>query len=59
MISNLKQGFETLNFMHIHRQFNKIADSLSKKDLKDEPRWLYFEEFFNGSIVREDKLQIL
>jgi ribonuclease HI len=39
MISNLKQGFETLNFMHIHRQFNKIADSLSKKALKDEPGW--------------------
>ena len=59
MISNLKRGFETLNFMHIHRQFNKIANSLSKKALKDEPGWLYFEEFFNGSIVREDKLQIL
>jgi hypothetical protein len=58
-ISNLKQGFETLNFMHIHRQFNKIADSLSKKALKDKPRWLYFEENINGTTIREDKLHIL
>jgi ribonuclease HI len=58
-ISNLKQGFETLNFMHIHRQFNKIVDSLSKKALKDKPGWLYFEENVNGTTIREDKLHIL
>jgi hypothetical protein len=45
--------------MHIHRQFNKIADSLSKKALKDKPGWLYFEEIINGTTIREDKLHIL
>jgi hypothetical protein len=58
-ISNLKQGFETLNFMHIHRQFNKITDSLSKKALKDKPGWRYFEENVNGTKIRDDKLHIL
>jgi hypothetical protein len=31
----LKKGYEMINFMHIHRQFNKEADSLSKKALKE------------------------
>jgi hypothetical protein len=58
-ISSLKKGFETLNFMHIHGQFNKITDSLSKKALKDKPGWLYFEENVNGTIIRDEKLHIL
>jgi len=28
-IRRLRTGFETINFMHIHRQFNKVVDNLS------------------------------
>jgi len=31
----LKKGYEKINFMHIHRQFNKEAENLSKKALKE------------------------
>ena len=58
-ISILKKGFEALNFMHIHRQFNKIADSLSKKALNDKLGWPTFEEHNNGTIVRTGELHIL
>jgi len=35
MIKLLKNGFETIYFMRIHRQYNKVADKLSKKALND------------------------
>jgi len=40
----LNKGYEKLNFMHINRQFNKEADSLSKKALKEPFGWLFYEE---------------
>jgi ribonuclease HI len=55
----LKKGYEMINFMHIHRQFNKEADNLSKKALKEPFRWLFYEEIEKGSIIRSDKMQIL
>jgi hypothetical protein len=54
----LKNGFETINFMHIHRQYNKEADNLSKKALNDSLGWLFFEDLDNGSIVRSGKFYI-
>jgi hypothetical protein len=39
----LKNGFETIKFMHIHRQFNKVANNLSKKALKGNSGWIYYE----------------
>jgi hypothetical protein len=32
--------------MHIYRQFNKVADGLSKKALKDNIGWNYTEISF-------------
>jgi hypothetical protein len=58
-VSTLKKGFGTINFMHIHRQFNKVADNLSKKALNDTLGWLFFEELGNGSTVRSGELHIL
>jgi hypothetical protein len=37
--------------MHIHRQFNKVADNLSKMALKDTPGWLFYEEIFEEVVV--------
>jgi hypothetical protein len=44
--------------MHVHRQFNKEADNLSKKALKGNTGWLYYEELVDGSVVYADKLYI-
>jgi len=50
-IKRLKDGFESINFMHIHRQFNKVADRLSKMALKDTPGWLFYEELYEEVVV--------
>jgi hypothetical protein len=57
-IRRLKTRFETINFMHIHRQFNKVADSLSKKALKDNTGWLFYEDLVNGTTVSTGKFYI-
>jgi hypothetical protein len=44
--------------MHVHRQFNIEADNLSKKALKGNTGWHYYEELVDGSIVSTDKLYI-
>jgi hypothetical protein len=40
-ITSLKDGFDSIKFIHIHRQFNKVADNLSKMALKDTLGWLF------------------
>jgi ribonuclease HI len=43
-IGRLKDQFDSIKFMHVHRKFNKEADILSKKALKKNIGWLYYEE---------------
>ena len=57
-IRRLKDKFETIKFMHVHRQFNKEADILSKKALKENTGWLYYEELVEGSVVSTYKFYI-
>jgi hypothetical protein len=44
--------------MHIQRQFNKVADNLSKKELNENIGWLYYEDLDNGTTVRSGKFYI-
>jgi hypothetical protein len=57
-IRSLKDKFESIKFMHVHRQFNKVAYILSKKALKGSIGWLYYEVLVDGTAVDADKLYI-
>jgi len=54
-IRSLKAGFEDIHFMHIHREFNTMADQLSKKSLDSPLGWFYYEEIFNENGVNTDR----
>jgi hypothetical protein len=41
-IRRLKDKFDGIKFMHVHRKFNSEADSLSKKALNYPMGWLFF-----------------
>jgi hypothetical protein len=44
--------------MHVHRQFNKVADNLSKKALKGNFGWLFYEEIVDGTVVCTENFYI-
>jgi hypothetical protein len=44
--------------MHIHKEFNTLADQLSKKALDSPMGWFYYEEIFNENIVNKDTFKI-
>lgn len=50
---------KAIKFMHIHRQFNKVAHILSKEILKGSTGWLYYEVLVDGTVIDADKLYIL
>jgi hypothetical protein len=54
----LRGHFTGIKSMHVHRQFNYEADSLSKKDLTSPIGWLHFEESYMGSVINADRLYI-
>jgi ribonuclease HI len=54
----LKEGFEDIHFMHIHREFNTVADQLSKKALDNPLGWFYYEEIFKENVVNTDRFLI-
>jgi ribonuclease HI len=58
-IKRLKDSFEVIKFMHVHRKYNSEADFLSKKSLDCPTGWLFFEESIKGVIVKADKYFIL
>jgi ribonuclease HI len=57
-IKRLKEGFEDIKFMHIHREFNTVADHLSKKAMDNALGWYHFEEIHNGTVVNKDSIKI-
>jgi hypothetical protein len=57
-IRSLKDKFESIKFMHVHREFNKVADNLSKKALKGNTGWLTYEEIVDGTVVCAENLYI-
>jgi hypothetical protein len=54
-ITSLKDTFNGVKFMHVHRKFNTEADTLSKHALSCSIRWLYCEESIEGSVVNADR----
>jgi hypothetical protein len=50
-VIELKQNFSWIQYFHVHRKFNSLADSLSKKDLWKHIRWLSCEEVFEDSMT--------
>jgi ribonuclease HI len=57
-IKSLKVGFEDIKFMHIHREFNTVADQLSKKAMDNPLGWFHYEEILNGTVVNKDSIKI-
>jgi hypothetical protein len=53
-IKRLKDSFDGIKFMHVHRKFNSEANSLSKKAVDCSIGCLFFEEYIEGSIVSAD-----
>jgi len=43
-IKRLKVEFEEIKFMHIHREFNSVANNLSKKAMDITLVWFHYEE---------------
>jgi hypothetical protein len=57
-IKSLKLRFEEIQFMHIHREFNSVADKLSKKALDNPLGCFYYEEFFKENVVNSGSFMI-
>jgi ribonuclease HI len=57
-IERLRDMFYGINFMHVHRQFNKEADILSKKALSSLSGWLFVEEIFEGLVTKNDRFHM-
>jgi ribonuclease HI len=53
-IRSLKEKFDGINFIHVHRAFNIVVDTLSKKALNCPMGRLFFEESIKGDVVNED-----
>jgi len=58
-ITRLKDTFNGVKFMHLHKKFNTEADTLSKHALSFSIRWLYYEESIEGSVVNADHFLLL
>jgi len=57
-IERLKDKFDSIKFMHVHKKFNSEANNLSKKALKQPTGWLFYEETVEGYVVTIDKYYI-
>jgi hypothetical protein len=44
--------------MHIYKQYNKVADNLPKKALKDNFGWLFYEEIVHETVVNTRNIYI-
>jgi len=46
----LKDSFERIKFMHVHRIYNTVADQISKKALNCSCGWIYFDKLVQGTL---------
>jgi hypothetical protein len=53
-IRRLKDKFDGIKFMHVHRKFNKDTDTLSKRVSNQPTRYLFYEETIKGDVVNAD-----
>ena len=57
-IRKLISCFHELSFCHIYREYNQIADRLSKRALTLAPRIGECSEFFDGHLVSHDMIEL-
>jgi hypothetical protein len=57
-VLELKQSFRWIQCFHVHRQFNSMADSLSKQALGKEQGWLFFEEVLKDLVISSGSFYI-
>jgi hypothetical protein len=57
-IKRLKDKFDSIKFMHVQRKFNSKEDTLSKKDLRQPTRWLFYEDTVEGNVVTTNSYNI-
>jgi ribonuclease HI len=57
-IRSLKEKFEEIKFMHVHRKYNTVADKLSKKALDNPLGWFFYEETIKENVVNADNFLI-
>ena len=57
-IRKLCSCFLDLSFFHIYREYNQLADRLSKKALTLAPITTDCSEFFDGHLVSHDKIEL-
>ena len=55
-IKNMQDKFESISFMHVHRNFNIVVDQLSKQALNCTHGWFFIEELVKGAIAHVDRL---
>jgi ribonuclease HI len=55
-IRNMQDKFESISFMHVHRNFNIVVDQLSKQALNCTPGWFFIEELVEGAVAHVDRL---
>jgi hypothetical protein len=54
----LKEKFEDIKSMHVQREYNTVADKLSKKVLDNPLGWFFYEETIKENVVNADKFFI-
>ena len=55
----LLKSFKDLSIIHIYREFNGIADRLSKQALMHSPGFGYFFEFLDDHLIHSDSYQLI
>jgi hypothetical protein len=54
----LKEKFEEIKFMHVHREYNTVADKLSKKALNNPLGCFFYEEIIQENVVNAENFLI-
>jgi ribonuclease HI len=55
----VKEKFEDISFSHVFREFNSIADQLSKEALLLQEGLLYEQEFRGGTLISASEIDSL
>ena len=50
--------FSSLTFQHVYREFNSLADELSKRAIGLGVGWLFFEEHIEGDLTDSGSLNL-
>ena len=57
-VGNLLCSFTKTTFHHIYKEYNSVADTLSKKVIDDKLGCIFFEELLNRIVINSGDLRI-